>query len=115
LRAKGYDVEVINSGVNGETTRAMPERLDQAVPEGTRVVILQPGGNDRRKGLEAQRADTIAEILTRLNARRIRVIMLENSMLRALPHQADGQHLTPEGYRVLAEMLAPQVAAALDQ
>jgi acyl-CoA thioesterase-1 len=34
-------------------------------------------------------------------------------MLRGLPHQPDGQHLTPEGYRALAGRLAGQVAAAL--
>jgi acyl-CoA thioesterase-1 len=34
-------------------------------------------------------------------------------MLRGLPHQPDGQHLTPEGYRMLAESLLPQVTGAL--
>jgi len=39
--------------------------------------------------------------------------MLENSMLRGLPHQPDGQHLTPEGYRMLATALAGQVESAI--
>jgi acyl-CoA thioesterase I len=39
--------------------------------------------------------------------------MLANSMLHGLPHQPDGQHLTPEGYRMLAESLASQVAGAI--
>ena len=54
-----------------------------------------------------------AEIEKRLRARGIGVVMLENSALRGLPHQADGQHLTPEGYRMLAESLVSQVAGAL--
>ena len=29
------------------------------------------------------------------------------------PHQPDGQHLTPEGYRMLAQALASEVAGAL--
>jgi lysophospholipase L1-like esterase len=29
------------------------------------------------------------------------------------PHQDDGQHLTAEGYRMLAETLLPQVTAAM--
>jgi acyl-CoA thioesterase-1 len=39
--------------------------------------------------------------------------MWENNMLRGLPHQPDGQHLNPEGYRMLAESLAAQVASAI--
>ena len=113
LRARGYDARVINAGVNGETTGAMLRRLDQVVPKGTTVVILQPGGNDRRKGTEADRAASIAEIQSQLKGRGIRLIMLENNMLHGLPHQPDGQHLTPEGYRMLAESLAAQVASAI--
>ena len=49
----------------------------------------------------------------RLHARGIGLVMLENSMLQGLPHQPDGQHLTPEGYRMLAESVATQVASAI--
>jgi acyl-CoA thioesterase I len=59
------------------------------------------------------RALTISEIESRLKARGIKVIVLENSMLRGLPHQPDGEHLTPEGYRMLAQSLADQVASGL--
>ena len=40
-------------------------------------------------------------------------ILLANGMLRGLPHQPDGQHLTPEGYHMLAEQLASQVSGAI--
>lgn len=113
LRSKGHDVHVINAGVNGNTTGAMLSRLDRAVPTGTSIVILQPGGNDERKGIEAQRAPNISEIESRLKARGIKVLLVENSMLRGLPHQPDGEHLTPEGYRMLAQSLAEQVASGL--
>jgi acyl-CoA thioesterase-1 len=39
--------------------------------------------------------------------------MLPNNFFRGLPHQPDGQHLTPEGYHMLAQRLAPQVAGAI--
>jgi acyl-CoA thioesterase-1 len=39
--------------------------------------------------------------------------MLPNNAFRGLPHQADGMHLTPEGYHMIAESLASQVAAAI--
>jgi acyl-CoA thioesterase-1 len=87
----------------------MLQRLDRAVPNGTRAVILQPGGNDRRKGSP----DRTAEIQQRLGARGIPVIMLGNDMLHGLPHQPDGQHLTPEGYRMLAQTIASQVAGVI--
>src|SRR5258708_4314445 len=109
LRAKGLNVNVINAGINGDTTAGMLARLDNVVPKGTSVVVLQPGGNDRRKGAP----DQTSEIQSRLHAMGIRVVLLTKNMLRDLPHQPDGMHLTPEGYRMLAEKVAGQVAGAL--
>ena len=109
LRARGLNVRVINAGINGDTTEGMLRRMDSAVPNGTSAVILQPGGNDGRKGSP----DRTAEIQGRLSARGIHVIMLPNNVFRGLPHQPDGQHLTPEGYYMVAESLASQVAGAV--
>src|ERR1700722_13988262 len=47
LRARGLSVTVVNAGISGDTTEGMLGRLDQAVPDGTSAVILQPGGNDQ--------------------------------------------------------------------
>jgi acyl-CoA thioesterase I len=109
LRAKGLNVRIINAGINGDTTEGMLRRMDGVVSKGVSAVILQPGGNDRRKGSP----DRTAEIQSRLSARGISVIMVPNSALHGLPHQPDGQHLTPEGYHMLAESLASQVAGAI--
>ena len=109
LRAKGLNVNVVNAGINGDTTEGMLRRMDGMVSKGVGAVILQPGGNDRRKGSP----DRTAEIQNRLSARGIAVIMVPNSMFGGLPHQPDGQHLTPEGYHMLAESLASQVAGAI--
>lgn len=109
LRAKGLDVTVVNAGVSGDTTGGMMARLDSAVPKGTRVVILQPGGNDLRKGAP----NYTAELRSRLSAMGARVVMLPNEMFRGKPRQPDGQHLTPEGYHMLAQQLVGPVATAL--
>jgi acyl-CoA thioesterase-1 len=109
LRARGINCRVVNAGINGDPTENMLRRLDSAVPNGTSVVILQPGGNDGRKG----RPDRTAEIESRLSAKGIRVILLPNSAFHGMPHQPDGQHLTPEGYHMIAEQLASQVAGAI--
>jgi acyl-CoA thioesterase-1 len=112
LRAKGHTVRVVNAGINGNTTAQMLARLNGAVPDGTRAVILQPGGNDRRKGKD-DTAQNVAEIQSRLATRGVRVVMMENGMFRGLPRQADGQHMTPEGYRMLADAIAGQVEGVL--
>jgi acyl-CoA thioesterase I len=113
LRAQGHDIRVINAGKNGDTTGSMLSRLDTVVPDDTRIVILQLGGNDRRKGEAAATARNFAAIESRLDTRGIKLIVLDDARFRRFPHQPDGQHLTPEGYRMLAETLLPQVSAAL--
>lgn len=115
LTQEGFDVQVINSGVNGQTTGKMLERLDASVPPNTAVVILQPGGNDKRKGVEYKRAANIAEIRQRLESKGIAVIMMENPVFRRYPKQSDGQHLTPAGYHELARWILPKVVAALSR
>ena len=72
LRARGLDVQVVNAGINGDTTGGMLARLERAVPKGTSLVILQPGGNDRRKGAP----DQTAAIQARLSAMGIPVVIL---------------------------------------
>jgi acyl-CoA thioesterase-1 len=112
LRARGKDVRVINAGINGDTTGGMLARLDADVPNGTRVVILQPGTNDKIAGERNHNAETIT---ARLRARGIAVILIEHTG-RTVPstmRQADGQHLTEAGYRLLASSLLPRVLAAL--
>jgi acyl-CoA thioesterase I len=52
LRRRGHDVEVINAGVSGDTTRGGLERLDWAVPEGADAVIVELGANDALRGID---------------------------------------------------------------
>ena len=83
------------------------------VPRGTRVVILQPGSNDRRQGMAGDREGNIAAMESRLQAQGAQVIMMENSTFRSFERGPDGQHLTPAGYHELAQMFLPQVESAL--
>ncbi|RPI36900.1 MAG: esterase [Hyphomicrobiaceae bacterium] len=116
LKQKGVDGVVTNAGIDGDTTGGMLARLGSAVPAGTQVVILQPGGNDKRRGQEGQRAGNIAKIRSQLVARGVKVIVMENDAFRAVPQSeraADGQHFTPRGYAILAQNILPQVLAAV--
>jgi acyl-CoA thioesterase I len=52
LKAKGYDVRVTNVGISGDDTGHMLARIENAVPDGTRVVILDKAAtNDRQRGI----------------------------------------------------------------
>ena len=58
LRAKGVDAQVTNAGVPFETTGIL-RRIDKDVPDGTDIVILEPGGNDRRFFVRAPAAGSL--------------------------------------------------------
>lgn len=115
LRTRGYNVRVTNAGIVGDTTAGMLARLDRAAPAGTNVVILQPGGNDARRGHSpASRAANIAEIQRRLAWRRIAFIVLERFGAGIGQYRlADGQHFSAEGHAAVAARLLPQVISAL--
>jgi acyl-CoA thioesterase-1 len=76
LEAKGIAVDMINAGVSGDTSSGGRDRLDWSVPEGTEAVILELGANDALRGTDpaATRA-ALSDILTRLKARKIAVLM----------------------------------------
>lgn len=116
LRASGIRASVRNAGIAGDTTGGMLARLDRAVPKGTKVVILQPGGNDARRGIdEGAAAANVAEIRRRLEARGINVIMLEalGRIGGRENRDPDGMHFNAAGHRAFAEWLLPQVQSAL--
>ena len=116
LKAKGIDATVVNAGIAGDTTGGMLGRLDSAVPAGTHIVILQPGSNDERMGLGAERAANIEKMRSQLASRYTKLIVIENSVLDALPRSElrdDGVHFTPAGYAILAERILPAVLTAL--
>ncbi len=76
LKARGIEVDMVNAGVSGDTTSGGRDRLDWSVPEGTEAVILELGANDALRGIDPKvtRA-ALTEILTRLQARRIAVLL----------------------------------------
>jgi acyl-CoA thioesterase I len=76
LKAKGYNVEVINAGVSGDTTAAALERFDWAVPEGVHAAIVELGANDALRGQDpAQAKRNLETILERLKGKGIQVLV----------------------------------------
>ena len=76
LKAKGYDVEIANAGVSGDTSSGGLARLDWSVPDGTKGVILELGANDALRGIAPEETEkNIDAMLTRLKARGIAVLL----------------------------------------
>jgi acyl-CoA thioesterase I len=113
LEANGIDAQVINAGVPFDTTAAMLRRIDSDVPDGTDIVILQPGANDRRfLGTMEERAANIAAMEGRLRSRSIKVIVYDEQ----IPPQYyafDLIHLTSEGHAMIAATLLPRIMATI--
>jgi acyl-CoA thioesterase-1 len=113
LRARGRPMSVSNAGISGDTAAGMLARLSSAVPQGTRIVILQIAGNDARKAMSPVAAQANrAEIRRQLHARGIRTIEADGyvqSAVRSGLRQPDGVHMTAEGHRRVAQQLAASI------
>jgi acyl-CoA thioesterase I len=76
LGDKGIKVDMINAGVSGDTASGGLDRLDWSIPEGTEAVILELGANDALRGTDpAVPRAALTDILTRLKARKIAVLL----------------------------------------
>ena len=115
LRSAGYDVQVTNSGRPFDTTAGMLARLDSAVSDGTDLVILQPGANDRRFFISPERrVHNIAEITDHLPTRRIAVIVFD-PVFPDNYYSFDRIHFTPEAHARIAAELMPRVIKQFNQ
>ena len=76
LKARGYEVAVINAGQSGDTTAAGRGRLEWSLADKPDAVLLELGANDALRGLEpAQAFDNLDAILTRLKAENLPVLL----------------------------------------
>jgi acyl-CoA thioesterase-1 len=67
LQADGYDCEVQNAGVSGDTSAGGLARLDWTLAEGPSHVIIELGGNDGLRALPPEEMEAnLDAILTRL-------------------------------------------------
>lgn len=115
LRARGSQVHVANAGVWGETTGQTLARVSSAVPQGTRIVILADNAaNDVRHNMSpVQAAANIAAIKGQLRARGIRIIDAMGIVISVGRQPGgvgpDGRHLSVEGNKKVAAILAGMV------
>ncbi len=76
LKARGYDVRVINAGRDGDTVAGGLARLDAAVPPDSQIAIVEFGVNDRRAGVSMAIIQTgLDRIVDRLRERNVEVVV----------------------------------------
>jgi acyl-CoA thioesterase I len=105
LRAKGWDVKVINAGVSGDTAADGLARYEWAVSPDADALIIELGANDMLRGLkpEATKA-TLAAILDKARAAHLPTLL---AGMRAAPN------LGPE-YAGQFSAIYPALAKAYD-
>jgi acyl-CoA thioesterase-1 len=76
LKANGLNVEVVNAGVSGDTSKGGLARIDWSVPDGSGLVIVELGANDALRGISpAATAKNLDAIIARLRQRGIGVLL----------------------------------------
>lgn len=72
----GFNYEVVNAGVSGDTSAGGLRRLDWALQEDVRVLILALGANDGLRGLSvAEMKQNLGQIIERARAKNVVVIL----------------------------------------
>jgi len=105
LDRDGYNYQVINSGISGETSSGTLARLDWVLTLKPDIIILGTGANDGLRGIDLQLTrDNLDRIVTRLRAEGIIVVLAGMKMVKNL-----GKSFTRE-----FENLYPAIAAKHD-
>ncbi|HLJ64278.1 MAG TPA: arylesterase [Stellaceae bacterium] len=77
LKAQGVEVEIINSGVSGDTSAGGLARLQWVLSGHPDEVLLELGANDALRGIDPALTEAnLDQILTRLEEAKIRVMLL---------------------------------------
>lgn len=76
LEADGYQYEVVNAGVSGDTSAGGLRRIDWSLEGDVRVVILELGANDFLRGQPVgETKKNLSQIIRRIQARGAQVLL----------------------------------------
>lgn len=77
LTADGFDFEVVNAGVSGDTSLGGLERADWVLgTDNAKVVILELGANDLLRGIPvAKMKDNLDKIIRKAKAKNVKVLL----------------------------------------
>ncbi len=102
LTARGLAVTVENAGVSGDTASGGLARLDWAIGDGVKGVLLELGANDALRGVPpAETRAALDAIITRLKERGIAVLLIG---MRAPPNMG-------AEYQAAFDAIYPDLAA----
>ena len=76
LDESGYDYEVVNAGVSGDTTAGGLRRAEWALTGDVRVLVVALGGNDGLRGLPVESTrENLEQIIDLAEKRHVRVVL----------------------------------------
>lgn len=77
LKADGYDFEVVNAGISGDTSLGGLERSDWVLEqENARILILELGANDFLRGMPvAKMKENLDKIIRKAKAKKLKILL----------------------------------------
>ena len=77
LKADGYDYEVVNAGVSGDTSLGGLEKADWVLQQdNAKILILELGANDLLGGMPvAKMKDNLGQIIRKAKARNLKILL----------------------------------------
>ena len=73
----GYDYEVVNAGVSGDTTAGALRRVNDALDGDVEILILALGANDGLRGVRVEQlTSNLSRIIDEAQSRNIRVVLV---------------------------------------
>ena len=110
LNAQHAGWTVSNAGMSGDTTAGGVRRFDQAVPEGTRILILELGANDGLRGVDITTMErNLSTMIERAKSRGARVLLcgMETPPLHGWNYTVDFHQVFPRLARQYNVALVP--------
>ena len=100
LKDRGYDYDVVNAGVSGDTSAGGARRLDWSLEGDVRALVVALGANDGLRGLPTgEMKKNLELVLDRAKARKIPVVL---AGMEAPPN--NGPDYTREFRKVYADL-----------
>jgi acyl-CoA thioesterase-1 len=85
LQQSGYNWQVINAGISGETSSGALTRIDWIIAQHPDIVILETGANDGMRGIPIRVIrDNISQAVELLKAANVEVVLAGMQMLQNL-------------------------------
>jgi acyl-CoA thioesterase-1 len=102
LKKDGYDYEVVNAGISGDTSAGGLRRVDWALEGDVKVLILELGANDILRGQSTKlMKENLSEIIKRAKAKNVQVLLC--GMYAPTSVGPEYQRQVVDAFRSLAE------------